>query len=165
MGYDPLAIDSDQCTTYTVINELHTHTTASTRVNLAKEMGKLEIHTPTSDTMKEIEETTRKTGDNQALSQTDKEVLAIALELQRNGQSPILVTDDYAIQNTAQLLGIRYIHLTTFGIRYRFKWIMYCPACKRKYPPNTNTTVCLVCGTQLKRRVLRRVAVKRRKLI
>jgi len=161
MGYDPLKVNAEQFTTPQVINELRSKTIAYTRLKLALETGKLKMHTPSTAALEEIEEASRKLGDLPVLSKADKEVLATALELSKNRLNPKLVSDDYAIQNIAESLNIKYTSLTTFGIRYRFKWVLYCPACKRKYPPDTaSATVCTVCGTQLKRRVLRKEAVK-----
>lgn len=162
MGYDPLSISGEQFTTSSVIDELRPNTTPHTRLELALETGKVKIHSPSQSVLKEIEEASRRVGDISVLSKADKDVLAVALTLSRDGFSTVLVSDDYAVQNVAESLGLKYASLTTLGIRYRFRWVMYCPACKRRYAPDARTTVCSVCGTRLKRRVLRKKAVERR---
>ncbi|MFH0896689.1 MAG: NOB1 family endonuclease [Candidatus Bathyarchaeota archaeon] len=160
MGYDPLSISGEQFTTSSVINELHPNTTPHTRLELALETGKVKIHSPSQSMLEEIEETSRRVGDITALSRADKDVLATALTLSKEGFSTTIVSDDYALQNVAEFLGLKYVSLTTLGIRYRFRWVLYCPACKRRYTPDVHTTVCSVCGTQLKRKVLRKKSVK-----
>ena len=161
MGYDPLSVNADQFTTTSVISEVSSTTIAYTRITLALETGKLKIHTPSKCSLEEVEKITLKVGNFTALSIIDKEVLAIALELSRKGFHLKIVSDDYAIQNVANFLGLSYTSLTTFGIRYRFRWILYCPACKRKYASDGSKNVCDICGTRLKRRVLRKKAIKR----
>ena len=157
MGYNPLASSDEQFTSSSVVDELRLESIPHTRLKTAQEIGKLKIHTPAQAILNEIEEASRRMGDTATLSKTDKELLATALELSRNGASPILVSDDYALQNVADYLGLKYISLATHGIRYRFKWVLYCPACKCKYPSNVHPkTVCDICGTPLKRRVAKK---------
>jgi UPF0271 protein len=163
MGYNPLSVSEEQFTASSIIKELHPDTTPYFRLKLALETQKLRIHIPSTTSTKDVEETARKVGDLRVLSEADKDVLAIALDLSRNGYSPQLVSDDYAIQNIAELLGLKYVSLTTHGIRYRFKWTLYCPACKRIYASDTEKVVCVICGTRLKRKVLRKRAIERRK--
>lgn len=160
MGYDPLSVSGEQFTTSSVVSELHPGTNPYTRLELARETGKIKVHTPSTSALREIEEASRSVGDLTALSRADKDVLATALDLSRSGFSPKLVSDDYAVQNVADVLGLNYVSLTTFGIRYRFRWVLYCPACKRRYTPDAEITVCSICGTRLKRKVLRKKAVR-----
>lgn len=160
MGYDPLSISGEHFTTSSVINELRPNTTQHIRLELALEAGKVKIRSPSSSALEEIEEASRRVGDISVLSKADKDVLAVALTLSKEGFSTMLVSDDYAVQNVAESLGLKYASLTTFGIRYRFRWALYCPACKRRYSPDVHTMICNVCGTQLKRKVLRKKTVK-----
>ena len=102
----------------------------------------------------------KRTGDFKYLSQADIEVLALALQLKSLGENPTVVTDDYSMQNVANKLGIEFSPLTTFGIKYRFKWILYCPACRKKYPPDYKPKKCEICGTELKRKPLGKKRVK-----
>ena len=156
MGYNPLSISEEQFTTSSIIDELHSNTTQYIRLKLALEAGKLKVHTPSTASLEEVTEAARTVGDLTVLSEADKDILAVALDLSKSDFSPQLVSDDYAIQNVAEYLNIKYVSLTTFGIRYRFKWILYCPGCKRRYAPDTREKVCNICGTKLKRKVLRK---------
>lgn len=162
MGYNPLSIEEEQFTTQSVMNELSHEDAASLRFNIAIETGKVKLRHPSSQALRKIEETSRRIGDSPSLSEVDREVLALALELKESGFSPVIVSDDYAIQNVADQLSLEYASLSTFGIRYRFQWILYCPACHRRFPPTSPQKTCTVCGTPLKRRVLRKMPAKRR---
>lgn len=88
---------------------------------------------------------------------------ALALDLQREGKAPVIVSDDYALQNVAEGVGIAYQPLATLGIRQKFSWTYYCPACFRRYPRG-DIQVCQVCGTKLKRKPLRKQAARKRNL-
>ncbi len=163
MGYNPLTIKDEQYTAPSVVAELRPETTPHIRLKSALETGKLKIHTPSPNTLKNVEAAARKTGDTTTLSKTDKEVLAVALELSQNNLlSPTLISDDYALQNVADLLKLKYTPLETHGIRHRFKWTLYCPACKQKYPPNTSQKICGTCGTPLKRKVQKKYPKEKR---
>lgn len=97
-----------------------------------------------------------------ALSRADASVLALALDLHKEGKTPIIVSDDYAVQNVAEGAGISYQSLATLGIRQKFDWTFYCPACFRRYPGAGDLEVCPVCGTKLKRKPLRKESAKGR---
>jgi UPF0271 protein len=122
------------------------------RFNAAIENMKLTVSSPKSSVFQDVQEASRKVGDMRYLSEADMQVLALALELKGRGLSPVIVTDDYSIQNVANKIGVEFTSLMTFGIKFRFKWILYCPACYRKYPPDYKFKVCEVCGTELKRK-------------
>ena len=151
-GFDPLAVPEKQFTVPEVKNELIADSMNWMRFNAAVESGKLMVKNPKSSVLDEVQEASRKVGDIRYLSEADLRVLALALELKGNGLIPLIVTDDYSIQNVANKIGIEFTSLMTFGIKYRFKWILYCPACYRKYPPDYKFKVCEVCGTELKRK-------------
>jgi rRNA maturation endonuclease Nob1 len=72
--------------------------------------------------MRNVHETASGIGDVGVLSKADIEVLALALDLKKKGLSPAVVSDDYAIQNVSETLGIEHASLTTFGIARRFDW-------------------------------------------
>jgi UPF0271 protein len=122
------------------------------RFNAAIENGKLTVRSPKNSAFQDIQEASRKVGDMRYLSEADLQVLALALELKGMGLSPVIVTDDYSIQNVANKIDVEFTSLMTYGIKFRFKWILYCPACYRKYPPDYKFKVCEVCGTELKRK-------------
>ena len=155
-GFDPLVVPEEQYTVPEVSMELISGSMTWTRFNAAIENRKLIVKTPKSSFFQEIQEASKKVGDMRYLSEADLQVLTLALELKGTGLSPLIVTDDYSIQNVANKIGVEFTSLMTFGIKFRFKWILYCPACYRKYPPDYKSAVCEVCGTELKRKPKKR---------
>lgn len=162
MGYDSLMIEEKQYTTPLVREELVGENFTWLRFKMAYETGKLKLLSPSAKAIKIIIKTAKTTGDLERLSEVDTEVLAVAEDLRDEGFSPIIISDDYSIQNVANQLKLEYAPLSTLGIRYRFRWIYYCPACRRKYPQNTSTKECSVCGTPLKKRAIKRSLAKKR---
>jgi len=151
-GFDPLTVPEKQYTVPEVKKELIAGSMPWMRFNAAVENRKLMIRNPKSSVFQEIQEASRKVGDMRYLSEADLQVLALALELKGRGLSPLIITDDYSIQNVANKIDVEFTSLLTFGIKFRFKWILYCPACYRKYPSDYKFKICEVCGTTLKRK-------------
>jgi UPF0271 protein len=151
-GFDSLAVPEKQYTVPEVKKELIAGSMPWMRFNAAIENRKLTVRNPKSSVLQEIQEASRKVGDMRYLSEADLQVLALALELKGSGLSPLIITDDYSIQNVANKIDVEFTSLLTFGIKFRFKWILYCPACYRKYPPDYKFKICEVCGTELKRK-------------
>ena len=151
-GFDPLAVLEKQYTVPEVKKELIAGSMPWMRFNAAVENRKLMIRNPKSSVLQEILEASRKVGDMRYLSEVDLQVLALALELKGRGLSPLIITDDYSIQNVANKIDVEFTSLLTFGIKFRFKWILYCPACYRKYPSDYKFKICEICGTTLKRK-------------
>jgi UPF0271 protein len=125
------------------------------------ESGKLRVKTPSIHFLDRVKESSKAVGDVLHLSQVDLQVLALALELKSTSHDPLIVTDDYSIQNVANQVGIDFASLMTFGIRYRLHWILYCPACHRKYPSDYKFKSCQVCGTELRRKPLRKTPIEK----
>lgn len=160
MGYDPLSIEEEQFTVPLVLEELGPETTIWTRYKIAQQTGKLKILRPLVNFVDQIKLLSTDVGDIRVLSEVDIQILALALQLQSEGRNPVIVSDDYAIQNVAERIGAGYKSLATFGIRYQLDWFLYCPACRRKYPPSSNEEACRVCGAMLKRKPLRKSVVR-----
>jgi len=110
------------------------------------------VKCPAQEALERVERCATEVGDTFFLSETDKNLLALALELKTSTCSPQIVTDDYSIQNVGRRLGIESVPLATFGIRRVLEWMRYCPACHREYAANSKLTECTVCGTELKRK-------------
>lgn len=144
-----------------VKKELAPNSLPSIRFNTAIESGKLKVRRPNTRFLNRVKEASRTVGDVRFLSDVDMQVLALALELKSNGHAPLIVTDDYSIQNVANQIAVNFASLMTFGIRFRLHWLLYCPACHRKYPPDYKPRLCEVCGTRLKRKPLRKTPVEK----
>lgn len=111
------------------------------------ETGRLEIRDPCTDSTEKAIHAAKETGDFYQLSRQDISVLALALEL--GGQ---IITDDYAVANTAENLGIKTSPVMTTGIRDAGRWIYYCPGCKTRQDTRTK---CDACGTPLKKKLVK----------
>ena len=98
--------------------------------------------------VEKVKTAAKKTGDFDVLSPVDYEVLALGLQ-----EEAIIITDDYAIQNVAAFLGIKYETAGIKGIRELRKWRWRCTSCGRYY--RRYYPVCPVCGGTLKRVKLR----------
>ena len=151
-GFDPLTVPEKQYTVPEVKKELIAGSMPWMRFNAAIENRKVMIVKPKDSVFQKILEESKKVGDMRYLSEADLQILALALELKGRGLSPLIITDDYSIQNVANKIDIEFTSLLTFGIKFRFKWILYCPACYHKYPPDYKFNICEVCGTTLKRK-------------
>ena len=155
MGLNPSALNLPTYSVPGVMEELIPDTLPHTRFGASRDSGHLTVRKPTPLSMRNVHETASGIGDVGVLSKADIEVLALALDLKKKGLSPAVVSDDYAIQNVSEALGIEHASLATFGIARRFDWIYYCPACFRRYTVEDADRVCRVCGTRLKRKVIR----------
>lgn len=161
-GFDPFSVTDAVYTVPTVEQELAFNSLPWTRFKTARESGKLRVKVPSGDFLNRVRQSSKMVGDVLFLSDVDLQVLALALELKVAGNNPLIVTDDYSIQNVANQIGVDFTSLMTFGIRFRLHWIMYCPACQRKYPPDYREKLCEVCGTELKRKPLQKMLVRKR---
>ena len=150
-GIDPNILGgTDLVTTSGVVKEIKTPTIRK-KTELSISNGRLKILMPTEESMRIIEQICEETGDLKFLSSVDKSILALTIMLQDDGKHPILLTDDYSIQNVAHTLHLTFQSVQEKGIRKRLKWTIYCPGCKKNFPSKTNLNECDACGTPLKR--------------
>jgi UPF0271 protein len=156
MGINPSALDLPSYSVTSVLDELIPDTLPHTRFDTSRDLGRLTVKKPTPSSRETVQETSSNVGDVGVLSEADIDVLALTLDLKKKGLSPAIVSDDYAIQNVSETLGIEHASLATFGISQKFDWIYYCPACFRRYTTEDAGQTCRVCGTPLKRKVVRK---------
>ncbi len=97
---------------------------------------------------KEVRSKAGITKDSEELSDTDVDILAKALEYSKREET-ILVTDDFAVQNTAIQLGIKVMPAGQRKIKDVLLWEKQCIGCKRRFPEGD---VCPVCGSPMKKR-------------
>ena len=154
-GFDSFSVDIEQFSTPKVEEELRANSMTLFKFKTAVENKRIIIVTPSEEAMAEIQKSSLGVGDSFLLSETDKQVLALALELRAAGCDPQIISDDYSIQNVATQLNIKFTSLATQGIRRLLKWMRYCPACHKGYPANCRSEVCDICGTSLKRKPVR----------
>ncbi len=150
-GVDPQAILIPQWTTPENLEEIHNKNTKEI-LQMAIKTGRMKLRSPSRDSISKIIELSKKTGDYTKLSKIDIDVLALTLDFKNENWHPILMTDDYSMQNVAAALKIEYKSITEKGIRSQLRWKMYCPGCNTEYDPNTPLKKCDICGTKLKRK-------------
>jgi len=106
---------------------------------------RIRISSPSERSMQRVVKEAEKTGDSRRLSETDKELLSLSLDLGYE-----LITDDYSIQNLAKVLGIPCRGMDQKGIAEVFEWQAKCKGCGKVFPADVR--VCDVCGTETKTR-------------
>jgi len=111
------------------------------------ELMNVRIEPPLQSFIREVNLKAGVTKDSEELSKTDIDVLAKALEYSRKEET-VLISDDYAVQNTAIHLGIKVIPAGQKKIRDVLLWEKFCIGCKRRFPEGDD---CPVCGTVLKK--------------
>lgn len=137
-----LVTDKIDCyTTYSVINELESKQMKGT-VELLFEIG-LKVLDPSEDSRNRVKENAQATGDIARLSNTDIDILALALEL-----NATIVTDDYSIQNIAEVAGIKYLPLAQKGIEKKIFWKYRCRGCGKYF--STFVPTCTICGSKVR---------------
>jgi len=113
---------------------------------LLQEKG-LTIESPSKESLGKVTKAAEGTGDIRRLSVADIEILALGLDvLGDEAKEPILLTDDYSIQNVASVLGLPFQNISQKKITKKFKWINRCPGCGKQFTEPTKT--CPICGTE-----------------
>jgi len=155
-GFDSFSIPVEQATTPMVAEEIRRTSTMKMRLETAIESGKLRVKAPLPEFSTQAVASANRVGDSFKLSETDKQLLALAMQLKSEGYTPQIVTDDYSIQNVAAKAGIEFVSLATFGIKRILEWVRYCPGCHREYSADCKSNECQICGTILKRKPKRK---------
>lgn len=105
--------------------------------------SRLSVSSPSPASLARVAAAAEETGDSGRLSPTDRDVLALALDLDAE-----LVTDDYSIQNVADLLQVPIRSMEERGIRERFTWRYRCSGCSKLFErPQPR---CDVCGAPVR---------------
>ena len=115
----------------------------------AVEEGSIRIMEPESVDIKNVSDIITKSGDVLRLSNTDKNLVALAFKLKRESYDPMVVTDDYSMQNVLKIVGITYRSVLTEGIKGIYGWVKVCKGCKKNYPPEYAFDECEICGTRI----------------
>ena len=119
------------------------------RFNQAIDENRLSIRNPSTEYVEDLEHIIKKSGDSLRLSQPDKMLLALALELQREYGNIKVLTDDYSIQNVLKILNIPFESIITEGIKQVYNWIKTCNGCRKDYPEDYPYDDCEICGSSL----------------
>jgi len=111
---------------------------------------RIRVVSPSARSMAKVREKAKETGDARRLSQTDIEVIALAMDLGYE-----LVSDDYSVQNLARVLGLPWRGMDQKGISEVYHWEAKCKGCGKVFPAEVSE--CDVCGSETKTRRKRRL--------
>lgn len=148
----PLQITIPCITSPKVINEVKDRESMR-NLRIALENNRLIVIKPPHDIVKNIEYHSRKIGEQYSLSETDKEIIALAQYAKLSGCNPLVYTDDYAIQNMLKSLGINYVPIKTKGISKKRRYRVICRACGWTAPEGFEHDTCPICGTKLSKKL------------
>ena len=109
----------------------------------------LTIHYPSKKSIDKIRNISNETGDVDRLSETDVEVLSLALDINTDSnKEAIILTDDYSIQNIAHTLNMKFESISQRGITKKFIWSHRCLGCGKNFKENLK--ICPICGSATK---------------
>ncbi len=158
-GIDINLIDLEIYTTPSIIEEIKDHRYIEknrnilNKINAAIETKKLMVKNPESKFIEKVREISKKTGDFKALSDVDKELIALTLELTENSNKNVkMYSNDYSIENVCSELNIPFSSLYKDGIESKINWEVFCPHCKSIHEAEDLNKTCEICGSKLKRR-------------
>lgn len=107
----------------------------------------MEIRPPIPASVRKAREASIKSGDERVLSDTDLDLIALALDVRGT-----IVTDDFALQNTARVLGLSVRSIIQRESAPR-EWRIRCIGCGKYFDQMPSKAGdCPVCGSALKRK-------------
>ncbi len=135
-------------TTKSVVDELRNRPSRQ-RIEFLLSTNRIEIGTPTPSFLEKARALAKRSGDEKVLSDTDIELLALALE-QSSDSSITLVSTDLAVLNVGAHTGL--IVMDPAGrMRHVIIWGNKCPACGHVESGEVLNNECPICGTQMRR--------------
>jgi UPF0271 protein len=137
---------------FPVSGEIYTTPSVISELRDIRSRGQLEkwyarglvVQLPTDAGKKTVATAAAATKDLPVISQTDQDILALALDLGAE-----LHTDDFAVQNVAAAIGIRTVPILQRKAR-RIHWKYRCSGCGRY---SEEAGECPVCGAAVKRKL------------
>ena len=143
----PFGSQIDSYTTPQVYDEIRHIKKNHDALGILLETKRLTMIQPEKEYTDVVIKMSKTTGDFNQLSKED--ISSIALCLQLNGE---LITDDFAVSNVAQSLGLKVSPIMTMGIKDVGNWIHYCPGCHKNFLKHKE---CPICGNQLRKKLLK----------
>ena len=135
-------------TTYQVLDEVRGRGIGAQLIH-----SRVQVTEPSKEAVQTVKEASNRTGDQKSLSEADTSILAVSLDLikSKRDEQVVLVTDDFAVRNVAEVVGINLSETAIRGNWKRITWITYCKGCGKEYL-EAKGSVCEVCGTKLSRK-------------
>ncbi|MBI5681055.1 MAG: ribonuclease VapC [Methanobacterium sp.] len=122
---------------------------SSLLLETALKEGRIKIEEPDMEDLIECDKIIKSSGDILRLSDVDKSIVALALKFKRNSFKPVVMTDDYSMQNALKTANIGYKSILTDGIKEIYNWVKICKGCKKKYSYNYQFEDCEICGSPI----------------
>ena len=144
----PFRSSSDYYTTSLIYDEIRHIKKNHGALEILLETNRLKIREPDQKSTEVAVKAAKDTGDFPQLTKQDISIIALCIEM-----SGEIITDDFAISNVVKNIGLKISPIMTQGIKDVGKWIHYCPGCRTNH---TNVKECPVCGTLLKRKLLKK---------
>ncbi len=119
------------------------------RLDQAIEEGKIVIKEPNNSFIQKIDNIISESGDILRLSEPDKKLLALALDIHSYHKNIKVLTDDYSMQNVLKILDIPYASIITEGINIIYSWKKVCEGCKKEYDNDYPFDDCEICGSKI----------------
>jgi endoribonuclease Nob1 len=104
----------------------------------------LQVISPTKASIMKISDAAQETGDAERISATDRDILALALDL-----NATIFSDDFAVHNVSHAIGIL-VHPVQQRLAKKRVWKFRCTGCRRVYRASG---VCPACGSRIKRTI------------
>lgn len=135
-------------TTYQVLDEVRGRGIGAQLIH-----SRVQVTEPSKESVQKVKAASNKTGDQKSLSEADTSILAVTLDLVKSKRDDevVLVTDDFAVRNVAEVIGINLSETSIRGEWKKITWITYCKGCGKEYL-DPKRSVCEVCGTKLSRK-------------
>ena len=143
----PFRSSNDYYTTSLVYDEIKHIKKNHDAIGTLLETNRLKIREPSKESTDAAIKAAKNTGDFPQLSKQDISIIALCIEM--NGE---IISDDFAISNVIKNLDLKISPIMTKGIRDVGKWVHYCPGCRTN---QANGKECPVCGTPLKRKLIK----------
>lgn len=105
--------------------------------------GGMQVVSPSGSCIEQVKKQAKRTGDHLRLSETDVEVVALAIQMDGT-----ILTDDYSIQNIAKSMNIDYQGVAQEEIDEEYEWNYRCEKCGRWYKEEKEE--CKICGGDIK---------------
>ena len=141
-------------TTHSVLKELRKCRANYTKVIALIEANILEVISPSKNFVKRVKEKATQLGELGKISDTDLEIIALAMSLKNREEDILVMTNDFAIQNILSHLNIKYKSVGLKEIKESREYVYECKNCHAKY--ETKYSFCPKCGGRVVTKIIRK---------
>jgi len=151
MWHIPFDTDVINVTTDSVLKEIKKDELTKSIVDSYLEAKRIIVKKPKKEYIDRAYRLALETGDKIKMSDTDIEIVALALQLTDEGSDVEVITDDYSIQNILQRMNINILSYFR-KIKNIYNWVLVCEKCGKKYPNDYDKEYCEICGGRIIRK-------------